>query len=324
MKKLLETKWFFPFSVVLFLFIIALGVQLSYSAYIHRSYVKAVIATNETEKLFASNLLYGVKNVSDTEEAGNDWVPVRPFTRPKIEESIQIPIQVYNYLMEDNDRINQLDVSYTVSFQVTGTSSVSGYELQYGGGTYTLPADGNTYYLGTNGLTVGSGATQVLAGRVKSLHTYTITIPGADLNKVTIVVKAKRQPNNESGNFGTDLKYLAAKVIPTLTSEVQASDVRGYWAEQEVDPSNYTAYNYIIDLSGVETKVVLSWNNALLELDPLFATKHGKNGEKPELDRAVFTMDPGVIMVQFYCKDSMTGKSWSDLDVQVQKYEDTP
>ena len=72
MKKFRNSKWFFPFAVVLCLCAIALGVQVTYGAYIRRSYVKAVIATNETEKLFGSNLLYGVKNQPDDPDTAAD------------------------------------------------------------------------------------------------------------------------------------------------------------------------------------------------------------------------------------------------------------
>ena len=132
MKKFRNSKWFFPFAVVLCLCAIALGVQVTYGAYIRRSYVKAVIATNETEKLFGSNLLYGVKN-QPNDPGSDDWLSVYPYSTSVKdgETSIIVPIKIYNYLAEDQDRVNQLDVSYIISFKISGnpTNGMTGYSV---------------------------------------------------------------------------------------------------------------------------------------------------------------------------------------------------
>ena len=99
MKNFTGKKWFFPFAAALCLCVIALGVQMTYSAYVRRSYVKAVIATNETEKLFGSNLLYGVKNQPDDPDS-DKWLSVYPYSTSAKdgETSITVPIRIYNYL----------------------------------------------------------------------------------------------------------------------------------------------------------------------------------------------------------------------------------
>lgn len=314
MKKIMAKKWFFPLAVGFFLCAIALGAQLTYGAYVRRSYIKAVIATNETEKLFGSNLLYGVKT-QPSDPASDDWLTVYPYTvADGTQESITIPIKIYNYLFEDQDRINQLDVSYIISFQVAGEP---GDMTKYFINGYPVQEKGKTYYLAEGGLTdsSGSAATQTLPGRLAHTNTYHVTIPGSDLGKVSIAVKAERKPNEGSGNYGTDLLYLAARVVPNLASTVQTATVTGEFANaNEGTPGDYAAYNYRIELSGAPTAVVLAWDSDLLEIDPFFEEKFGV---KPQSNQVVFNMEPGIKTVQFYRSGNVDGADWNALGVSV-------
>ena len=316
MKKFRNSKWFFPFAVVLCLCAIALGVQVTYGAYIRRSYVKAVIATNETEKLFGSNLLYGVKNQPDA--PGSDaWLTVYPYSI-SVEDgktSITVPIKIYNYLAEDQDRVNQLDVSYIISFKISGnpTMDISNYSVN----NHVFGALDTVYYLGADGLVTdeSAAAKQTLPGRLPSTNTYNTTIPASDLGKVSIAVKAKRVSNEGTGNYGTDLLYLAARVVPSLPSTVHTATVTGSFAYSTGEvPKDYAAYNYSIQLVGAPCAVLLSWNPDLLEIDPFFMEKYG--GE-PSGNQVIFNMEPGNAMVQFYRKGTMADVTWDDLGVTV-------
>lgn len=316
MKQFKNKKWFFPFAVALCLCAIAVGVQVTYGAYIRRSYVKAVIATNETEKLFGSNLLYGVKNQPDN-PGSDDWLTVYPYSI-SVEDgktSITVPIKIYNYLAEDHDRVNQLDVSYIISFKISGnpTMDISNYSVN----NHVFGALGTVYYLGADGLTTDetAAATQTLPGRLPNTNTYNITIPASDLGKVSIAVKAKRVSNEGTGNYGTDLLYLAARVVPSLPSTVQTATVNGSFAYNASEtPKDYAAYNYSIELSGAPTAVLLRWNSELLEIDPFFEEKFGV---KPENGQVIFNMEPGITKVQFYRKGNVEETSWDDLGVTV-------
>ena len=315
MKQFKNKKWFFPFAVALCLCAIAVGVQVTYGAYIRRSYVKAVIATNETEKLFGSNLLYGVKNQPDN-PGSDDWLTVYPYSI-SVEDgktSITVPIKIYNYLAEDQDRVNQLDVSYVISFKISGnpTNGMTGYSVN----DHTITQKDTVYYLGAAGLTteVNAAETQTLPGRLPNTNTYNITIPASDLGKVSIAVKAKRILN-ATGNYGTDLLYLAARVVPSLPSTVQTATVNGSFAYNASEtPKDYAAYNYSIELSGAPTAVLLRWNSELLEIDPFFEEKFGV---KPENGQVIFNMEPGITKVQFYRKGNVEETSWDDLGVTV-------
>ena len=315
MKNFTGKKWFFPFAAALCLCVIALGVQMTYSAYVRRSYVKAVIATNETEKLFGSNLLYGVKNQPDDPDS-DKWLSVYPYSTSAKdgETSITVPIRIYNYLAEDQERVNQLDVSYTISFKITGNpTDISQYSVNH----YAFSAVDTVYYLGGDGLKTDEkdAAVQTLPGRLPNTNTYNITIPSEDLGKVSIAVKAKRVPNGGTDNYGTDLLYLAARVVPSLPSTVQTADVSGEFAdENNGTPKDYAAYNYTIEVTGAPTAVKLCWNSDLLEIDPFFEEKYGV---KPEGGQVIFNMEPGSTKVQFYRKGSVEDKSWNDLGVTV-------
>lgn len=314
MKNFTGKKWFFPFSVVLCLCVIALGVQMTYSAYVRRSYVKAVIATNETEKLFGSNLLYGVKNQPGDPDS-DGWLMVYPYSvSADGKDSITVPIKIYNYLAEDPDRVNQLDVSYIISFKITGNpTDISRYSVN----NYVFSEVDTVYYLGEGGLTTDGNAAvkQTLPGRLPNTNTYNITIPREDLGKVSIAVKAKRVPNEGTGNYGTDLLYLAARVVPSLPSTVQTATVKGSFAYNGNEkPEDYAAYNYTIELTGAPTAVKLCWKPELLEIDPFFEEKYGV---KPEGSQVTFSMEPGITKVQFYRKGSVEGEAWNDLGVTV-------
>ena len=322
MRGLKGKKWLFPAAVVLLLCVTALGVQLSVGAYIRRSYVKAVIATNETEKLFGSNLLYGIKN-QPTDPEKDDWLAVYPFTVSNPDQQrIEVPIKIYNYLVEDKDRVNQLDVSYVISFKIDREASATGSMDDYTVKGYAVENFGTVYYLGAGGLTTdrSQAAKQTLPGRQPFMEEYKVTIPGADLGKVSIAVKAQRVSNvGGDGNsvFGTDLLYLAARVVPSLASTVQTATVQGSFVDQDKEtPAGFDAYNYDITLTGAPTAVVLNWNPELLEIDPFFAEKFGV---APDADggQVMFYMEPGITRIQFYRKGSGAAASWGELGVKV-------
>lgn len=340
MKKILNKRWFFPVAILLLLTFVAVGVQLTYSAYLRRSYVKAVIATNETEKLFGSNLLYGFKNEPELPEDTNihtndSWMSVCPFTVEATDKPVEIPIKIYNYLAEDPDRVNQLDVSYIISFKVTTSSkdveNLSGYQVKVDNTSFDLTKSNTTYYLGKVldeiVLTEDRKAAvkQVLAGRKSNDNSYTIVMPGEDVGKVSFSVIAERASNGDSNdapmNYGTDLLYLASRVAPSLPAKVEAASLEGYFNNMKnTTPNDYDAYNYNIKLSGASKMVTLKWNSALLELDPFFKEKY--NAE-PSIDSTTnvgsvaFEIEPGVTMVQFYRKGDMNGQVWAALGVEV-------
>ena len=319
MKRFMKNKVVFSLTILFLVACIAFGINMSYGAYIRRSYIKAVIATNETEKLFGSNLLYGVKNQPENADLDN-WISVYPYTVGDPNQAeIKVPIRIYNYLAEDQDRVNQLDVSYKISFKISGSPTMVDGELSgYSVNGYPITQKDTAYYLCLDGLkTEGVQAAKfTLPGRLPNTNEYTVKIPGQDLGKVSVVVKAARVSNDEGSNvFGTDLLYLAARIAPNLASTVQTATVTGNFLYNEGEkPEDYAAYNYNISLTGAPSVVILEWNPDLLEIDPFFENKYGV---KPGNGSVVFSMDPGITKVQFYRKREMTGITWENLGVTV-------
>ena len=332
MNKLVKNKVFFTLLLMFLVFCIIFGINVSYGAYIRRSYIKAVIATNETEKLFGSNLLYGIKNEpelpTNTSIHTNDsWMSVYPFIIAATDDSVKVPIKIYNYLAEDHDRVNQLDVSYIISFKATTGSknveNLTDYKVEVGKKSYGLEKTNTTYYLGKEGLTDNrnAAAKQILAGRKNNTNTYTIIMPGEDVGKVSFSVIAERVSNSsdDTKNYGTDLLYLASRVVPSLPAKVDVASLEGYFNNtQNTDPDDFDAYNYSIKLSGASKMVTLEWNCALLELDPFFEKKYGASPSfNNNIGKVTFEIDPGVTMVQFYRKGDISKHRWEDFNVKV-------
>ena len=322
MKKYLNRKYMFPAAVVFLLTIVVLGVRITYGAYVRRSYIKAVIATNETEKLFGSNLLYGIKN--QPKDPGSDsWLSVYPYTvSDPDQEEITVPLKIYNFLAEDEDRINQLDVSYIISFRIVGSPSTNeeGHLDRYSVNGHTFASKDIVYYLGKDGLSdnKSDAVKQVLPGRLLNVNEYELKFPGADLGKISIAVKAERVSNNDGSNqFGTDLLFLAARIVPGMVSTVETATVKGEFTYHTgFKPEDYAAYNYTVELTGSPTAVVISWNQELLEIDPFFQEKYGDTVTLGE-NQVVFNMEPGNMKVQFYRKGNVADKDWEDLGVSV-------
>ena len=232
------------------------------------------------------------------------------------QDSLTVPIKLYNYLAEDQNRVNQLDVSYIISFKISGNPT-DGVLAGYSVNSYPITQKDTVYYLGAAGLTteVNAAKTQTLPGRLPNTNTYNITIPASDLGKVSIAVKAKRVSNEDTNNYGTDLLYLAARVVPSLPSTVQTATVNGFFAYNASEtPKDYAAYNYTIKLEGAPCAVVLSWNPDLLEIDPFFKEKYGA---EPSGNQVIFNMEPGNTMVQFYRKGNVEEEDWDALGVTV-------
>lgn len=325
MKKLMQKKWFFTFAVIFFLCVIVLGTQMTYSAFIRRSYIKAVIATNETEKLFSSNLLHGIKNW----DAQSGIWPVSSFVVSGSPETVTIPVRIYNYISENQEnpnsldvRINQLDVSYSISFQIACTRddlTPQGYFLEVNGTQLTIPAFNKEYYLlESNGqlslMEPGTPIQQILPGRQKSKHEYKLVMPGDHVGKVSFVVKATPK-SNATGSIGTDLQYLAARIVPSIASTVNPVNVSGEFVGiKDCNPSEFVAFNYLITLSGAPSAVELQWPEDILELDPFFEEKHGVT---PVNGQVIFPMEPGNIMVQFYRKESNISWNWEEMNANV-------
>lgn len=283
---------------ILFLVLVSVaGIGISLGAYAKQSYIKAVITTNESGKLFSSNLLYGVKNIP-LDENGNKqdsklWTEESYYTiarevyeEPSITE-ITIPIKIFNYLKEDKTLVNNLDIAYTLKIKILGERSIENYKFRINN-EETVP-------ITTKEFTVNN--TQLLKGRIANENTYYITIPKSDVGKVSFIVEADRAKDS-TGRYGTDLACLASRVTPTLDASVQSSSFeRSGFVNSDKDPASMVAYSYNLVLDGAPTAVSITWDSNYLEIDPTFTSKYDAtiNGNTTTIN-----MSAGTIQIQFY------------------------
>lgn len=301
MKKILT-------PILILVFIFTAGISITYSAYINQSYVKAVITTNETEKLFASNLLYGIKSIPTENGEYKDittWanetyysIPREVYENANITE-ITIPIKIYNYLKEDNTLVNLLDVYYNLEINITGDRELEGYRYRIN--------NGNDIEITNKSFNINN---QVLKGRIANENVYYITIPKKDLGKVSFYIKAERLKDS-SGRYGTDLACLAAKVTPSLDASVQETSIeRSGFTNVDTNPADLAAYTYRLVLDGAPTAITLIWDKNLVELDPAFEAKYGF---RPNGNTVTFDMNPGTMEIQFYRKDDAILSNYEDI-----------
>ena len=136
----------------------------------------------------------------------------------------------------------------------------------------------------------------------------------ADLNKASFTVKAQVGSNSP----GTNLKWLAAKIAPSERAEVTASGVSGERVDENSDTGAFDAYNYRVTVTGVTTKVKLTWGSGV-ELDPFFKQNHENvdvqktvNGGSVEYDAS-----PGSEIITFYRAGTGKPTGWDADDIKV-------
>lgn len=147
-----------------------------------------------------------------------------------------------------------------------------------------------------------------------TMYTYKVTFSKADLNKASFTVKAQVGPNSP----GTNLKWLAAKIAPSERAEVTASGVSGEWVDENSDTGAFDAYNYRVTVTGVTTKVKLTWGSGV-ELDPFFK----QNNENVDVQKTVnggsveYDASPGSEIITFYRAGTGKPTGWDADDIKV-------
>ena len=275
------------------------GVYLTATAFTANSFLKAVAASNEAENLFASNILTGYTTEPATEKLDSSR---KSLTFSDTVEWASFTVEVYNFQQSNRSVYNTKDVTYSLSIEASGTNS-----WKVGNDT----VDGTTYE--DNGKT--------LSGTGPQSHSYTISFPRNDVGKANFVIKAVAQQPT-----GTNLWGLARKVVTGTESTVKTNDVSGYVQtpsgaaiDENVSVKDLDAYNYVITVTGQDTKVTLTWNNNNVELEPYF----GENNDATPRDvtpgdkSVTFHMEPGSKVVTFYRKGDAVPKNVGDLGITV-------
>ena len=281
------TVGFFVLCVVA----LAFGLRLTWAAYTGNAYLKAVEVTNATQSLFSSDMLVGY--YSDPSSIDTASVVVDP-----IDGTCSFTFSVYNCLLDDRQVVNDKDIPYILSVSATGA------------GDWSISCDSESN---------PTGAVVTLPGNRATVKTYTITFPESALGSAVFTVKAS--VDTSASNIGTKLTCLAAKIVPSERSTVKAASVSGKLVDEAGTFSDYDAYNYLITVTGIETKVELAWNASVVELDPYFSVKYADVVVDAAKGTAAFTMQPGSTIVNFYRVSSASPTNWDNLKISVEKAE---
>lgn len=285
-SKMRKRLW--AVAVLLCAVAIATGTYLTYTAFLAGDFLKSVAVSGTSQALFASDMLTGYTN----ETLNDEGLAVRSVIADTSGKNCSFTFRIYNHLLGDKNKVNDKDVNATLSVEATGTTdwSISGSPTLTAGGTVDLSFPANK----------------------ATMYTYKVTFSKADLNKASFTVKARVDSNSP----GTNLKWLAAKIAPSERAEVTASGVSGEWVDKNSDTGAFDAYNYRVTVTGVTTKVKLTWGDGV-ELDPFFEANHKNGNGQATVSGNSITYDasPGSEIITFYRKGDSKPTSWEAIGV---------
>lgn len=268
------------------------GVGLTWSAYTGNAFLKGVEVTNATQSLFASDMLVGYYTAP-----AEDALDSRSVVVDASGDTCGLTFRIYNCLLDDQQVVNDKDVTYTLSVTASGIAD------------------------GAWGISPAAGS-ETLKGLTPTIKSYTITFPKSALGSASFTVKAvvdTSQAGATQANIGTKLNCLAVKIVPNAPSDVAAASISGQLVDEAGTFADYDAYNYRVTVTGVETKVRLTWSTAAAELDPFFTANHADAAVDAAAGTATFTMQPGSININLYRAAGSSASSWSDLGIYIEK-----
>lgn len=298
-------------AFVLCVLALAIGGRLTWSAYTGNAYVKGVEVTNATQSLFASDMLVGY--YSDPTAAGSTTqLDARSIVVPTDSDNCSFSFRVYNCLLDDRNVVNDKDVPYTLSVTAAGVT-----------GEWSVN-DGSGLQTGSDASTV-TFSTTTLPGLNATVNTYTITFPKGTLGSASFTVKAAVDTSGSSGasgNIGTKLACLAAKIVPNEASHVQTASVTGAFLNSGDSVENYDAYSYLVTVTGDKATVKLTWNTSYVEIDPHFKANHAGSSIDASAGTATFTLQPGSTIVNFYRVSDNEPDKWDNLNISAKKADE--
>ena len=288
--------WLFTALVVLVL--VSVGGTLA--AYVSRSYVKGVATTPKQGFSLSSDYLSAVSKNADT----------TTYPDKKI------------LLTEKGEDDSS---SYTFTFSITNTAdgTISTKRMQYYLAMSGLP-EGATVKHGntdiTNGVTAVNGyQAPVMNAYTRVTHSYTITIPKDKMaSAADIIVTATPDADSDTSGF-----ILAGRLQPSIIGTVASFSYEGKFQETG-NVEDYAAFNYQISVSnaGEGRSMILTWNNSLVEIDPLFLnmirTESGSADTAPNPGTLTITMNDAnnSYLIQFYRLPGGSISSWADLGLE--------
>ena len=275
----------------------------SLSIYNNQAVQRGVARNKDNESArFSSNYLQACAN-------GTATYPSRTITFSSDTTADQtFEIYVYNYANGNENLVSQKDITYTMTIRFEGGTKDS-YTVTYGNGQSKTTTDQNLTCTIPN---------MTLTGRTPQQHTYSITIPAADLDKVQITATAV--PNSVAV---TNNQILAAVIVPCTGTSEETFSYKGVFTDASAGtPGDYDGFNYEVSISGGKAQATITWKE-VVEIDPFFLKKLGmEKNEKDILSKKTLTfiMDQSAgtsdYLIPFYIKNKneISKKSWADMN----------
>lgn len=292
MRHSYERKKIKIWILMILLTMIFLKVGGTFAAYVSRSFVKGVATTPKQGLELSSNYLAVV-----SEKAVEDTYPAKKIILAEKSEDDNTP-----YI-------------FTFSIMNTADGSLSTKRMSYSLKMSNLPegtvVTHNNADITTNVIT-GYSAPPMNA-YTRETHTYTVSIPKENIaSAADIIVTAKPDADSDTSGF-----ILAGRIQPSIVGSVVAFSWNGTLLDTG-KIEDYAAFNYQISVSNAsgDQMMCLSWNNKLIEIDPLFLKKIGKE-ESGNSGSLTFTMNDSAsnYLIQFY-RLTEEISDWSKLNIK--------
>ncbi len=272
--------------------------SISLAAYTNQSYKKGVATTNGSKASFSSNYL------SQCAIGTTEYTPYTlSFIESATNQTVTADLTVSNTAPDDISVINRNDIVYTLSFQVAGLNGYTPTYASYKVGDAAFNTDG-TYTL----------TGQTLNGGRLNQNKYTLTIPYADLGKISITVTAT--PTAATASHVNNL--MLARVLYTGTYK-QGEDTSFNWSAKLTDktdsnkPQDFHAYNFEISGTSGKGTVTITWDTDYVQIEPYFISDKTvtTSGTRKTV---VFNVDSAVknyYLIQFYRTKADTANNWN-------------
>lgn len=277
----------FILSVLLLAAVLAVAAGAALSVYTSQDHQRSVVRNRDTDTIrFSSDKLYRV-----TEGEPQKYF----YSATKSQREIQF--YVCNYDQERPTLFCERDIEYLLEFRLNNTSlEANQYVVRSTDGTYRFENGVCTF-------------TDSLPGGDRSLKTYSLDFGEGDFDQLEWTVKVT--PVNPTVTQG---RFLQAVLIPVEYIPIQGVSVSAEFTDRGRGkaPSAYAAYNVTITIRGGAGRVKLTWDKAMLDIDPFF--REQANGTETD-DGILFPMnsedETGSRQVTFFNHQNQK-PTWSD------------
>lgn len=275
--------------VTVFVILLSLSFVGICAAYVSKSYVKGVATTPKQGFILSSDYLSPVSKSTDQLS-----YPDKKILLTEKKESDETP---YTFTFSITNSAE--GTTKRIKYYLKMTGLPDGATVQYGGTDITDSVKSNDGY-----------KAPVMPAYSRVTHTYSVSIPKETLGSAAdITVTAT--PDADSDNSGY---ILAGKLQPSIVGTIASFSYHGEIVETG-SVSDYAAFNYQISVSnaGDSKDMVLTWNEDVIEIDPLFLNRIEIQNGKPGEITITMSDTNSNYLIQFYLLPGGTIADWNSL-----------